>query len=231
MAPYNPATPVTAVIFDLDGTLVDSQRAITASLRHVQRECGLACSIDQDLRWALGPPLKEIMSRLLDSTDDMEIGRAMAIYRAHNASVCLTQAAVYEGIPASLQQLNASGCRLFVATSKLAAVAHEVLDYFDLTRSFEGICGSEQDGRFSQKTESIAHLLRTHELKPSATVMVGDRAHDIIGARACGIRSVGVTYGYGSRQELEGAGPDVICEHPRELPSLLHLQHLSAFSG
>jgi len=218
---------VRAVIFALDGTLVDSQRAIIASLRYVQRECGLPCSSDEDLRWALGPPLSEIMGRLLHSTNSTEIASAVAIYRTHHPSVCLTHAVVYEGIPVALHHLNESGYRLFVATSKLATIAQKVLGHFNLIQRFDGICGSESDGRFSQKTEAIAHLVRAYQLEPSTTLMVGDREHDITGARANGIRSVAVMYGYGTRQELEAANPDVICEFPGELVGLLRSLHLS----
>jgi phosphoglycolate phosphatase len=92
-----------------------------------------------------------------------------------------------------------------------------VLEYFELIGCFEAICGSESDGRFSRKTDSLAQLIRTRQLEPSTTVMVGDREHDIIGARSRGIRSIAVTYGYGSRRELEAARPDMICESPEEL--------------
>jgi phosphoglycolate phosphatase len=110
---------VANVIFDLDGTLVDSREAIIASLRHVQRQCGLECSTADSLQWALGPPLSDIMRRLLNSSDDAQIARAVAIYREHHPSVCVNQAALYPGIHDAVRGLADMGHQLFVATSKL----------------------------------------------------------------------------------------------------------------
>ncbi len=208
---------MTAVIFDLDGTLVDSQRAIAASLRHVLHECGRRGADNEDLRWAFGPPLPDVMRRLLNSSNPAEITRAIGIYRAHHRSVCVTHATVYPGIPDVLGGLAASGCRLFVATSKLRTVAEKVLGHFDLSPYLASVSGSELDGRLGTKTEVIGHVVRMHRLDARDTVMVGDRADDILGARAHDIRSVAVAYGYGDRGELEAARPNMICNRPDQL--------------
>jgi len=216
---------LTAVIFDLDGTLVDSQRAITASLRYVLRQCGREKADDDGLRWALGPPLQTVMRRLLNTTDPAEITRAVVLYRAHHPTVFFTHAMLYPGIPDVLDGLTEAGCRLFVATSKLRTVADHVLTYFGVRRPFESVSGSELDGQFSTKAAVIGHVVRTYRLNPHDTVMVGDRADDILGARAHDIRSVAVAYGYGDRAELEAAGPDEICDHPEQLPAMLIRVH------
>jgi phosphoglycolate phosphatase len=100
-------------------------------------------------------------------------------------------------------------------------VADLVLEHFGLKSSFEGVYGSELDGRLSQKTAVIYHVLRAHRLATAATAMIGDREHDVLGARANCIQAIAVTYGYGSCEELLAAGPDAICERPQDLIRLV----------
>lgn len=210
-----------SILFDLDGTLVDSRAAIFASLHHVQRQWGLPCAPTDSLQWGLGPPLDDIMRRLLNSCDEAQIARAVAVYREHHPSVCVTHAAVYGGIRDALRGLADLGHQLFVATSKLGTVADLVLEHFKLRACFEGVYGSELDGRLSRKVDVIRHVLCTHQLDVTTTVMVGDREHDVLGARANCIRAIAVTYGYGSLEELRGAGPDAMCERPEQLICLM----------
>lgn len=139
------------------------------------------------------------------------------MYRAHHPSVSCSHARVYDGIEPALRRLAEQGHCLFVATSKLETVAREVLAHVDLDQYFEGIYGSDMDGRFAEKADVIGHVLRTHRLEPSASVMVGDRAHDVRGARANAVRCAAVAYGYGDRRELEAAFPDIICSSPEEV--------------
>ncbi len=210
---------VSAVLFDLDGTLINSQRAIIATLRHVQREHGVPESPEQDLRWALGPPLRDIVRRLLATTDPDVVERATAMYREHHPSVCYTHAAVYPGIEPALRAFVASGHRLFVATSKLESLACDLVAHFGLASAFDGICGSDLAGRRSAKTDIVAEILRAARLDAADTLMVGDRAHDIIGAKVNGVRAIAVTYGYGDRAELDAAGPDLLCDSPADIVS------------
>ena len=213
-------TKIKLIIFDLDGTLVDSRPAIVASLHHAQRQFGMEIDSADELLWALGPPLAEIMARLLRTDDEARIARGIAAYRAHYASVCLTHAQPYSGIRRALTDL-ARTSTLFVGTSKLESIAVTVLDHFNLTASFARVCGSQADGQFAKKADVINEVIRGGDLDRSRTVIVGDREHDIAGARSCGLQSVAVTYGYGSLVELTVAGPTALCDDPRDLPALI----------
>ena len=152
-----------AIIFDLDGTLVDSRPAIVASLRHTQRRCGIEIDADDDLRWALGPPLGDIMKRLLRTDDEASIAGGVAAYREHHPSVCLTHSRCYPGIHEALAELTTTST-LFVGTSKLESVALSVIDHFRLRAVFQRVCGSQHDGRLSHKVDVINHLVRSADL-------------------------------------------------------------------
>jgi phosphoglycolate phosphatase len=128
---------------------------------------------------------------------------------------------VYPAIPQLLADLNAAGRRLFIATSKPTVYALPILKHFGLDGQFAAIYGSELDGRRADKRALLAHILEIERLQASEIVMVGDRKHDIIGARANGIRSIGVTYGYGSEAELKEAGADLLCASVDALRSAL----------
>ena len=124
---------------------------------------------------------------------------------------------LYPEIDDALNKLSADGHRMFVATSKPTVYAERIINHFQLSDYFETIFGSELDGTRSDKTELLAWVLSTKELKAEQTVMVGDRCHDIIGATNNGMRSVGVLYGYGSKGELADAGAMKFCEHPFQI--------------
>jgi len=221
-------SPQPAIIFDLDGTLVDSSPAIHATLRHIQTIHRLEVDPADDLRWALGPPLADVMQRLIGGADPARISAAVSAYRAHHAGVCVSHASVYPGIEEALARLSAEGCPLFVGTSKLAAVATRVLGAFGLTPFFRSIYGSDADGRLAPKAALVHHILDAERMTADAAIMIGDRDHDVIGAHANGVRCIGVAWGYGTREELEAAGADAICDRPPDLPSacrrLLHDQ-------
>ncbi|MBD2748229.1 HAD hydrolase-like protein [Microvirga sp. BT688] len=124
---------------------------------------------------------------------------------------------VYAGIPALLQHLQEKGVRLYVATSKLQVFARRILDHFELSRFFIDIYGSELDNRNADKRDLIRHILEQERFDPSAAVMIGDRKHDVIGAKANELSSIGVTWGYGSRQELLDAGVSCLVDAPKDL--------------
>jgi phosphoglycolate phosphatase len=209
------------IIFDLDGTLIDSRPAILASLRHVQTQGGLQRSSDDELQWALGPPLRDIMCRLLKSNDPGLIEHAVATYREHHPSVCLTHARPYAGIARALARLHDAGCALYVCTSKLETISRRVLEHFNLITSFRAVHGSDPAGLVARKDALLRTLIDREHLDAARTVMVGDREQDISAARSVGMRTCAVTYGYASLGELEAAGPDLLCDSPAELPRVL----------
>jgi phosphoglycolate phosphatase len=221
MAVTEQGIPCRHVIFDLDGTLVDSRPGIVAGLRHALRQLGHDLPADAALDWAIGPPLAEVLARLLAPLGDPRAEEAVEQYRRWYRTVGLFDARVYPGIPELLDRLSGAGKVLFVGTSKRTEFARAVLEHFGLARHFRAIQGAEAHGRFDRKADLLAHLLHGHGLDPAATVVVGDREHDVEAALANGLQVVAVTYGYGSRDELREAGASLLCDSTARLAGLL----------
>ena len=210
-APGSPeAAPVRNLLFDLDGTLTDPAVGIIASTGHALAGFGIAPPAD--LRWVIGPPLRGSFARLLGSDDPDTIERAMTLYRERFGTVGLFENEVYPGIPELLAAQQQAGRRLFVCTSKPHVYARRIVEHFGLLPYFEAVYGAELDGRRSAKAELVAYLLTQEQLVAAETVMVGDRHHDIDGARANGLRSIAVGYGYGASEELAAAEPTWHCD-------------------
>jgi phosphoglycolate phosphatase len=211
--------PFRHVIFDLDGTLIDSKPGIHASLKEAFGRLGH--ELDGDLDWVLGPPLEHVVKRLLAPFGDDRSGLAVAYYREVYGDKGLFNAQPYQGIPALLADLSDSGRTLFVATSKLTPFARRVLDHFGLSGHFTWVEGNEVDAPPVSKAELIKKLLIDLRLDPTKAIVVGDREHDMIGARSNHLGTVGVLYGYGSREELLTAGADDLCDSPESLRQFL----------
>ncbi len=170
-----------------------------------------------DLAAIIGPPIDRVMQRLIAPYGDDRVTQAVAAYREHYASVGLLQSTVYPGVGGALDQLAAAGATLYVATSKPAATARRILAHLGLSGRLSGVYGAAADGSLSEKTPLIAHVLEREDLDAARCVMVGDRCNDVVGARANGVRAVGVLWGYGTREELTRAGADVLIGHPAAL--------------
>jgi phosphoglycolate phosphatase len=209
------------VIFDLDGTLLDSRPGIVAGLRRTLAHLGHQLPADAPLDWAIGPPLAEVWTRLLAPFADPRVGEAVTCYRTWYREVGLFDAVPYPGIIDLLDRLADGGKILVVGTAKRTEFARPMLAHFDLAKRFRGIYGSEPGGRFDVKADLFRHILEAEGLDPAATVVVGDRAHDVTGAGIVGLRVVSVTWGYGSREELLTAGARVLCDTPSGLAELL----------
>jgi phosphoglycolate phosphatase len=208
-----------AVLLDLDGTLTDPRPGIVGCIRHALQGLAHPCPPDDELVACIGPPLRGTFGSLLATTDPAVIERAMALYRERFADVGLYENVVYAGIPSALDELGGVGGRLFVATSKPAVFAERIVRHFGLAHHFAGVYGPDLDGRFDDKADLLRHLLATERLDPGGVVMVGDRYADIRAGSANGVRSIGVLWGYGSREELLEAGAAAVCAAPAELPA------------
>ncbi|MBF9197486.1 HAD family hydrolase [Microvirga terrestris] len=202
-------------LFDLDGTLTDPKTGITRSVQYALGKLGRPIPEADDLTWMIGPPLIAGFTELLGGSD--EVQEAVRLYRERYSAIGLYENEVYAGIPALLQNLQERGIRLYVATSKLQVFARWILDHFDLSRFFSEIYGSELDNRNADKRDLIRHILEQERFNPMNAVMIGDRKHDAIGAKANGLASIGVTWGYGSRQELLDAGVARLVDAPQDL--------------
>jgi phosphoglycolate phosphatase len=208
------------VLWDLDGTLVDPKVGITECIRHAMRRLGRAAPEADDLHWCIGPPLQGSFAALLETDDEAQIRHAVELYRERYRGIGITECLVYPGIPGALSQLKAAGSRLFVATSKPTVFAETVLENAGLRDMFDRVFGSELTGERSHKAELLAHCLQELRIDACEATMVGDREHDVIGARSNGIRCIGALYGYGSEEELSAAGAAALARGPVEIPGL-----------
>jgi len=208
------------VLFDLDGTLTDPAEGITNALMHAQRRLGREVSPREELFVFIGPPLIETFMSEWGLTR-AEADQALVYYREHFGTKGLFENVPYAGIGECLADLKAAGLRLYVATSKPEPLSLRILEHFDLLPYFEAVAGSTMDEQRTKKGEVIAYALDTYALDPSETVMVGDRKHDVIGARENGLACIGVLYGYGSREELTAAGAAALAADLGELSALL----------
>jgi len=215
-----------SVLLDLDGTLVDSQPGISASCLAALRALGHEADESLDIRFAIGPPLEDMMQFLLQSYGDDRVGEAVAAYRHHYGETGFLGSVPYPGIGKSLEEMKQAGLRIYLATSKRVIFARAILDHLKFAAYFDGIDGSVPGGELEHKPELLAHILSKHGLSPSHSLMVGDRRHDISGAHAVGMRGVGVLWGYGTRDELETAGADRLVDSPADLaPTVLAMLH------
>jgi phosphoglycolate phosphatase len=212
-----------AIIFDLDGTLTDSAPGVLRSTRFALERLNVVDEIDRpipsesELTWMMGPPLQESFEKLVGAD---RAPAMLEFYRERYAAVGMFENALYDGIVAALDRLRANGFRLFVATSKLESFARPILDHFALTGYFEQIYGAQSDSVRAAKSEVLSYLLERERIAASGrAVMIGDRMHDALGARAVGISSIGALWGYGDAEELTQAGADLLIDAPEEIPS------------
>lgn len=209
---------IDAVFIDLDGTLTDPKPGITGCIQYALGKLGLPVPHADELTWCIGPPMQESL-RSLAGTD--QGGAAMLQhYRERYARVGLFENEVYPGIPEALMALRIAGPRLYVATSKPRVYAERILDHFNLAGYFDRIFGSELDGANVHKTDLLRFALSETGEDPTKALMVGDREHDAIGARAHGLTAIGVLWGFGSREELEAAGVKRFLARPAELAAI-----------
>ena len=209
------------VLFDLDGTLVDSRAGIVAATNAQLVAMGRAPVPEAELVPRIGPPLHDTFAALVPGLGGRELDAAVAAYRARYREMMLAGTAVYPGIPALLDELRARGRRLAVATSKAGPLARELLGALGLANRFAAIVGPEPPAR-DEKPETVARTLSALGVAGGAELwMVGDRRHDMAGAAAHGLRGAGVLWGFGDAAELERAGADVLVATPAELLAAL----------
>ena len=208
----------TSILFDLDGTLVDSGEGVLKCAELALRHFNLPIPSPEEMRTFVGPPLRDSFLRF-GCTEEMA-QEAIVVYRRRYTTVGKFELFVYPGIEKLLQDLTAVGCKLYVATSKPESVSVEILQHLGLARYFTYIAGADQNKGRSTKSEVIAYLLaQMGDLDGS--LMVGDTAYDVIGSAQHGIPCAGVSWGYGTRKSIEDAQPAVIVDSTEELLSFI----------
>jgi phosphoglycolate phosphatase len=205
------------ILFDLDGTLTDPKEGIIRCMQYAMENLCLECPPPEELHIHIGPPIRNALSIIMKTEDDVLIEEALRIFRVRFAEVGLFENEVFAGVPEMLAALRESNHRLFVATSKPLVFSERILARFGLSEYFDGIYGSQLDGTLDNKGELIGHVITSASLARDETLMVGDRMYDILGAKKNNCLSLGVTYGYGSEEELRNAGADLLCSSPPEI--------------
>lgn len=206
-----------AVLLDLDGTLIDSHPGIQASCIAALRALGHEPGEGFDIRASIGPPLEEIIRDLLSGFGDDRVEEGVTAYRQHYGEFGYLGSVLYPGVADAVASLKQAGSRLYLATSKREVFARRILEHLKLADLFDGVHGSVPGGERDHKPELLAYVVGRYGLDPSSSVMVGDRRYDVIGARAVGMRSLGVLWGYGDKEELVEAGADALVEAPTDL--------------
>lgn len=208
------------ILFDLDGTLTDSAQGITNSVAYSLDKFGIK-EEPANLTKFVGPPLLESYAKYYGFSPE-QCREALEIYREYYATKGIFENEVYEGIPEMLEQLKNAGKEIILATSKPEDYAKIILKHFELDQFFLYIAGSDMAETRVQKKDVIAYALESCGITDKEKViMVGDREHDILGAKAVGLDSIGVLYGYGDYEELSKAGADHIVEKPQHILQLL----------
>ena len=203
-----------SILFDLDGTLTDSGEGIMNCAVFTLTHYGLPIPTETELRTFVGPPLTETFARF--GVPEDQLTEAVRIYRSRYLPIGKFENHPYPGIRELLEKLKSDGHLLYVATSKPEVTSIEILQHFGMDGYFEKICGASTDFSRNTKEAVIAYLLDTCGARENA-VMVGDTAYDVIGAKAHGIPTVGVSWGYGLVEDMENAGAAAIAHTMDEL--------------
>ena len=211
------------LFWDLDGTITDPRRGIIDSYIQFLSEAGQQVPSESELLWVIGPPLRGCLAKLLNTSDNAVIEAAVTRYRYWYVERGLMyRDTPYDGIKDLLSELKSAGYRMFVATAKAHTYARLILRHWGLEDYFEDIHGSELDGTRADKAALLSWMTDRYQLPANKEIlMIGDREHDAIAAKKNNLSSMGVGYGYGSRDELTAAGIDYYCASVAELRDAL----------
>lgn len=204
------------ILFDLDGTLTDSKEGITKSVQYALSKLDIDVQDLDSLEKFIGPPLMDSFMEYYDLSED-KASIALNYYRERFSKIGLFENKVYPKIEVLLSELGKHNFQLIVATSKPTVFSTQILKHFKLDRFFYDIVGSTLDGTRSRKADVIKYALNKNNIKDTEAIMIGDRNYDILGAKENNLPSIGVTYGYGSYDELKNAGASHIVKNVDEL--------------
>ncbi len=201
------------ILFDLDGTLTDPFEGITRSVQYALNAFGVKDEPLEALKRFIGPPLKASFMEFYGFDSDTAVA-AVEKYRERFADIGIYENRLFDGIPQMLEKLKKTGHVLAIASSKPTVYVERILQHFHIRQYFDHVMGSELDGRGTDKKEVVQAVLSDLHIEKNSreAIMVGDRFHDVQGARACGLDCVGVTFGYGGKDELVQAGAAAVVD-------------------
>ena len=204
------------ILFDLDGTLTDSFDGIANAALYALKALGETSYTKADLNFFIGPPIFDSFDKIFNG-DKQKVDSAVTLYREYFGDRGWRENRVYDGVREMLQSLKDMGKIMAVATSKPEHFSRRITEYFDLDKYFVFVAGASLDESRAHKADVIKYALESTGMEKADTLMIGDRNHDILGAKQCGLKSMGVLYGYGDRNEHLAAGADYIAETPEKI--------------
>lgn len=210
------------VLFDLDGTITDPAEGITGGVYYALKKFGITPPPKDELKEFIGPPMVQTFMRVYGVTEEHAV-KLLHYYREYYAPKGIFECHLYDGIEDTIKELKRMGKMILLATSKPDVYSSQIMEHFGLLEYLDFLAASTMDEKRVKKGDVIAYGLSECRLdgRRDECVMVGDRSYDIIGAKENGIASVGVTYGYGSREELMSANPDYLADSPEELLKII----------
>lgn len=203
------------ILFDFDGTICDTAEGITKCMQYGLSKMGIEASLPELMCFA-GPPLIDML-KLKYGMSQENAEKTLEFYRERYAPTGWQECKPFDGMQELMKKLHAAGKTVAIATSKPRFYTEKILKKFNMYEDFDLVCGSEFDGTRSKKWEVIEYALQCLNINPEQAIMVGDRKYDFIGAEKCGVKCIGVSFGYAEAGELEAEGAEFIAEDAEEL--------------
>ncbi|MCU9533834.1 HAD-IA family hydrolase [Streptococcus sp. CSL10205-OR2] len=210
---------MTTLLFDLDGTLVNSSKGIINAFQYTIKALDLPTHSNEQLLKFIGPPLEETFRKFYTTSQDIDI--AVKTFREYYNKKGVYEAELYSGILTLLNDLKKSTHQIYVTTSKNQPMANLMLENLKIKDYFNGVYGALPE-RY-HKADVIGFAIKSHDLDKKQTIIVGDTKYDMIGGKKTGIKTIGVTWGFGEKTELITNGADIICHHPKDIKKHLKI--------
>ncbi len=204
------------ILFDLDGTIVDSGEGIKKSIKYSLKDIGIIEDREDVLNDFIGPPLTDSYMKHYNLSI-YEANAVIQTYREYYKDIGVFENVLYHGIEEVISSFKNKEYQIILATSKPEIFAKKVLDQHNLTKYFDFIAGATLDFSRATKIEVIQHILKNNKIDIKSAYMIGDTKFDILGGKEFGMKTIGVSYGYGNKKELEELGADNVVDTPREL--------------
>jgi len=209
------------ILFDLDGVISDNSDGITNGVKEVIKHFGLDVPPKSELLKFIGPPLHDAFTEYL-GLSDTDVETAVKVYRKYYRDVGIFENVMYDGVPQMLGELQNRGYKLYLATSKPEEFARRICTRFGIDIYFTYIGGATFDGSRDKKADVMRYVMDEYDISPQEAVMIGDRHHDVYGARECNVDCIGVLYGFGSEDELMNAGAVHLASTPADIIKIIN---------
>lgn len=211
---------MTALLFDLDGTIIDPREGITRCIQYALEKMHAPVPTQEDLLWCIGPSLRLSLPKLLDTDDREVVETGVAYYRERFRDHGVFEFTPYPGAEATLSAL-AERRPLYIATAKPQPLAKRILEHMGIASLFQVIYGDDMEGTYTDKGDLLEVIKSAHDLQTDRTVMIGDRHHDIRAGQRHRMKTVGMLHGYAVAGEFETDRPDALAEGFSDLPEIL----------